>query len=216
MLRELGLDDFLLLLQGAQWTVVLSAIAFLGGGILGLCLAVMRALGPLPLRILAEVFMKTVQGTPLLGLLFLFYFGFNIFGFDVSSWVAVSTGMILFAGAYLGDTWRGCIDAISPVQWEASEALGMTFTQQLTYIILPQAGRIAIPPTVGFLAQIVKNTSLAAVVGFIDLLRMGQLVTAATFEPLLVYSIVALMYFTMCYPLSIWSRQLERKHNAAN
>lgn len=216
MLREFGVDDALLLLQGAQWTVVLSITAFIGGGIFGLILAVSRALGPLPLRILAEIIIKTVQGTPLLGLLFLFYFGFSIFGFDISAWVAVSTAMILFSSAYLGDTWRGCIEAIPKVQWEASEALGMGFIQQLRYIVLPQAARIAVPPTVGFLAQIVKNTSLAAIVGFVDLLRMGQLVTAATFQPLLVYFVVALMYFAMCYPLSMWSRQLEKKFNAAD
>lgn len=216
MLREFGTDDILLLLTGAQWTVLLSLIAFAGGGILGLLVAVGRALGPTPVKLATEAFIRIVQGTPLLGQLFLFYFGFSIFGFDVSAWVAVSVAMIFFSSAFLGDVWRGCIEAVPKTQWEAAEALGMSFLEQLRYVILPQAIRIAVPPTVGFMAQIVKNTSLSAVVGFVDLLRVGQLVTAATFEPFTVYLVVAFMYFALCYPLSQWSRHLEKKFNAAH
>lgn len=216
MLREFGAPDLLLLLTGAQWTVLLSLVAFAGGGALGLLIAVGRALGPHPVKIATECFIRIVQGTPLLGQLFLFYFGLSIFGFNVSAWVAVSIAMIFFSSAFLGDVWRGCIEAIPKTQWEAADALGMSFMQQLRYVILPQATRIAIPPTVGFLAQIVKNTSLSAVVGFVDLLRVGQLVTAATFQPFTVYLVVALMYFAMCYPLSQWSRHLEKKFNAAH
>ncbi|WP_425403118.1 amino acid ABC transporter permease [Hwanghaeella sp.] len=216
MLREFGTDDILLLLTGAQWTVLLSLIAFAGGGILGLLVAVGRALGPTPVKLITEGFIRIVQGTPLLGQLFLFYFGFSIFGFDVSAWVAVSVAMIFFSSAFLGDVWRGCIEAVPKTQWEAAEALGMSFFEQLRYVILPQAIRIAVPPTVGFMAQIVKNTSLSAVVGFVDLLRVGQLVTAATFEPFTVYLVVAFMYFALCYPLSQWSRHLEKKFNAAH
>jgi len=216
MLREFGTDDILLLLTGAQWTVLLSLIAFAGGGTLGLLVAVGRALGPTPVKLATEAFIRIVQGTPLLGQLFLFYFGFSIFGFDVSAWVAVSVAMIFFSSAFLGDVWRGCIEAVPKTQWEAAEALGMSFLEQLRYVILPQAIRIAVPPTVGFMAQIVKNTSLSAVVGFVDLLRVGQLVTAATFEPFTVYLVVAFMYFALCYPLSQWSRHLEKKFNAAH
>ncbi|MET4130720.1 amino acid ABC transporter permease [Roseovarius sp. MBR-6] len=216
MLRELGVDDFILLLTGAQWTILLSLVAFVGGGLIGLFTAIARSLGPLPLRWLAAGYIQVVQGTPLLGQLFLFYYGFSIFGFDVSAFIAVSTAMILFSGAFLGDIWRGCIESVPETQWEASEALGLSFTEQLRYVILPQAVQVAIPPTVGFMAQIVKNTSLAALVGFVDLLRMGQLVTAATFEPFAVYMIVALMYFSLCYPLSVWSYHLERKLNVAD
>lgn len=216
MLREFGIDDFLLLLDGAKWTVALSLVAFAGGGAVGLLVAVARALGPAPLRWLAAAYIQIVQGTPLLGQLFLFYFGFSIFGLNVSAWVAVSVAMILFSAAFLGEIWRGCIQSVPTTQWEASEALGFSFIQQLRYIILPQAARVAIPPTVGFLAQIVKNTSLAAIVGFVDLLRVGQLVTAATFQPFTVYLVVALMYFALCYPLSMWSRHLERKLDVAD
>ncbi|THH34362.1 amino acid ABC transporter permease [Aliishimia ponticola] len=216
MLREFGIDDILLLLTGAKWTVLLSLIAFTGGGLLGLMVAIGRVFGPGPLKFLIECYIRAIQGTPLLGQLFLFYFGFSIFGFDVSAWVAISVAMVFFSSAFLGDSWRGCIEAIPKTQWEAADALGMSFVQKLCYVVLPQAARIAIPSTVGFMAQIVKNTSLAAVVGFVDLLRMGQLVTAATFQPLTVYLVVAFMYFAMCYPLSQWSRILERRYNATH
>ncbi|WP_456316840.1 ABC transporter permease subunit [Teichococcus aestuarii] len=87
----------------------------------------------------------------------------------------------------------------------------MSRTQRMFYVVLPQAVRIATPPTVGFLVQIVKNTSLASVVGFVELARAGQIINNSLFEPFLVYLIIALLYFAMCYPLSRWSRRLERR-----
>lgn len=78
-------------------------------------------------------------------------------------------------------------------------------------VILPQAVRIATPPTVGFMVQIVKNTSLASIVGFVELVRAGQLINNSIFQPFLVYVLIALLYFAMCYPLSAWSRKLERR-----
>ncbi len=216
MFREFGIDEFLLLLKGAQWTIALSFIAFIGGSVLGLVVAAVRAVGHPILNYIAIVYIQFIQGTPLLGQMFLFFFGFSIFGLDVSPWFAVSISLILFSGAFLGDIWRGCIQAVPQPQWEASACLGLGFIQQMRYIILPQAIRIAIPPTVGFLVQIIKNTSLAAIVGFVELLRAGQMVNAATFKPFTVYIAVALIYFALCYPLSLWSRQLERKLNVAH
>ncbi|SLN64960.1 amino acid ABC transporter permease [Oceanibacterium hippocampi] len=216
MFRDFGVDEVGLLLKGAQWTVLLSFIAFIGGSIVGLVVAAVRVVGPRSLNALATGYIQAVQGTPLLGQMFLFFFGFSIMGLEVSAWVAVSVSLILFSGAFLGDIWRGCIQAIPQTQWEASSCLGLGFFQQMRYVILPQALRIAIPPTVGFFVQIIKNTSLAAVVGFVELLRAGQMVTAATFKPFTVYLAVALIYFALCYPLSLWSRHLERKLNVAH
>ena len=116
----------------------------------------------------------------------------------------------IYAGAFLGEIWRGCLIAIPRQQWEAGSSLGLSFGQQLRYVIVPQALRISIPPTVGFLVQLIKNTSLAAVIGFIELTREGQLTTAATYRPFTVYIVVALIYFSLCFPLTQLSRKLER------
>ena len=121
----------------------------------------------------------------------------------------------IYAGAFLGEIWRGCLQAIPRTQWEAGASLGLGFIQQLRYIIVPQALRLAIPPTVGFLVQLIKNTSLAAVIGFIELTREGQLTTATTFRPFIVYLIVAAIYFALCFPLTQWSRRLERRLHVA-
>ena len=119
--------------------------------------------------------------------------------------------LTLYASAFLAEIWRGCVDAIPRGQWDASDSLGMNFLTQMRYVILPQSLKIAIPPTVGFLVQLIKSTALASIVGFNELTRTGQIVANATFEPFLIYGLVALIYFAMCYPLTVGSRVLERR-----
>jgi polar amino acid transport system permease protein len=168
-----------------------------------------------PLRWLGMAYVLIVQGTPLLAWLFVFFFGLSIVGITVSPWIAAAVSYSIYAGAFLGEIWRGCLQAIPRTQWEAGSSLGLSFTQQLRYIIVPQALRLAIPPTVGFLVQLIKNTSLAAVIGFIELTREGQLTTAVTFRPFTVYLIVAAIYFALCFPLTQVSRRLERRLHVA-
>ena len=215
MLREFTINEVWYLLFAARWTLALTAIAFTGGGLLGLFVMVLRVLPLRPAQWLAIGYIQTIQGTPLLGQLFLFSFGFSIFGYDVSPWVAAGAALSIYASGFLAEIWRGCVQAIPKTQWEASAALGLSFLEQLRYVILPQALRIAIPPTVGFLVQVVKNTSLASAIGFIELTRAGQIVNGATFQPFVVYVCVAAIYFAMCFPLSLWSQHLERRLHVA-
>jgi len=215
MLRQFASGDLWYLVEAARWTVALTALAFTGGGLLGLLVMLLRVVPLTPANWLATAYIQALQGTPLLGQLFVFYFGFSIFGYDVSPWVAAGAAFSFYASAFLAEIWRGCIQAIPKTQWEASAALGLSFLEQLRYVIMPQALRIAIPPTVGFLVQLVKNTSLASVIGFIELTRAGQIVTGATFQPFLVYTAVAAIYFAMCFPLSLFSRHLERSLHVA-
>ncbi len=213
-MNQLGANHLLYLLIAAQWTVLLSLIAFAGGSVLGLAIALMRVSKLGALRGLASGYIQLVQGTPLLILLFLSYFGLGIIGLKLVPLVAAGISLTLYAGAFLGEIWRGCIEAVPKTQWEASDCLGLNRVQQYAYVILPQAVRIAIPPTVGFMVQIVKNTSLASVIGFVELARAGQIVNNSTFEPFAIFSCVAAIYFALCYPLSVASRYLERKANA--
>jgi hypothetical protein len=142
------------------------------------------------------------QGTPLLMQLFLAYFGLALFGINVSAWVAAGVALTLYTSAFLTEIWRGCVAAIPKGQWEAAQSLALSFGEQLRYVILPQAVRIAIPPTVGFLVQVIKGTALASVIGFIELTKAGTMITNATFKPFTVYTCVALMYFALCYPVA--------------
>ena len=204
-------DIFRNLLLAARWTVALSLVAFVGGSLVGLGLLWAR-LARWPgadrgVRLYVELF----QGTPLLMQLFLAYFGLALLGLNVSAWAAAALALTLYTSAFLTEIWRGCVNAVPRGQWEASQSLALTLAQQLRYVIGPQALRIAIPPTVGFLVQVVKGTALASVIGFIELTKAGTMITNATFQPFTVYACVALLYFCLCAPISAWSRALERK-----
>ena len=212
-MTQLNANHFLYLLDAARWTVVLSLLAFAGGAVLGLMLALMRVSKLKALRYVSSGYIQMIQGTPLLIILFLSYFGLGILGFKLEPLVAAGLSLTLYAGAFLGEIWRGCIEAVPKTQWEASDCLGLNRVQQYAYVILPQSLKIAIPPTVGFMVQIVKNTSLASVIGFVELARAGQIVNNSTFEPFAIFAAVGAIYFALCYPLSVAARTLERKAN---
>jgi polar amino acid transport system permease protein len=199
------------LLLAARWTVGLSLVAFVGGGSMGLLLLVARLTKHPVADRAVGLYVNLFQGTPLLMQLFLAYFGLALFGLNVPAWAAAALALTLYASAYLTEIWRGCVAAIPRGQWEASASLALSFGEQLRHVILPQALRIAVPPTVGFAVQVVKGTALASVIGFIELTKAGTMITNATFRPFTVYACVALLYFGLCFPLSAASRQLERR-----
>ena len=204
-------DIFRNLLLALRWTVALSLIAFVGGGLVGIALLVARiAKLPGAERGVAG-YVQLFQGTPLLMQLFLAYFGMALLGLNVSPWTAAAVALTLYTSAFLAEIWRGCVNAIPKGQWEASASLALTLGEQLRHVIGPQALRIAIAPTVGFLVQVIKGTALASVIGFVELTKAGTMITNATFRPFTVYACVALLYFVLCYPVSAWSRSLERK-----
>jgi polar amino acid transport system permease protein len=207
-------DIFRNLLLAARWTVGLSLIAFVGGGIVGLLLLVARLSKLRGMNTLVGGYVQLFQGTPLLMQLFLAYFGLALFGIKTSAWVAASVALTLYTSAFLTEIWRGCVAAIPKGQWEAGQSLALSFRELLQHVVLPQAIKIAIPPTVGFLVQVVKGTALASVIGFIELTKAGTMITNATFKPFVVYSCVALLYFALCFPISLYAKTLEKKINA--
>ena len=199
------------LLLAAPWTLLLSAIAFAGGGLVGLVLLVVGISRYKWARISVKLYVELFQSTPLLMQLFLVYFGLPKLGIDVSAWLAATTCLTLYSSAFLTDIWRGSVEAIPKGQWEGSASLGLHYLKQLRLVILPQATRMAIPPTVGFLVQLVKSTALASIVGYHELTKTAQILTNATFQPFVIFGLVALIYFIICYPLTRWSRGLERR-----
>lgn len=215
MIRPFGWNEFLIIVMAAQWTIALSAIAFAGGGIGGLVIALARVSDVRPLRLAALGFIRVFQGTPLLMQLFLVFFGMNIFGLAINPWIAATIALTLHASAFLGEIWRGCIEAVPSGQREAATALGLKYYNRMRYIVLPQAARIAVAPTVGFLVQLIKGTSLAAIIGFTELTRQGQIINNATFSPFMVFGTVAAIYFILCWPLSLLARRMEVKFSRA-
>ena len=215
MIREVSVTDVGYLILAMRWTIFLTLLALSGGGAIGLVVAACGASGSSVLRTLARGYVGAVQGIPLLVWLFIFYFGLSIMGYSLPAWIAATLGFSVYAGAFLGEIWRGALISIPKTQWEAGRSIGLRFLEQLRHVIVPQAVRVAIPPTVGFTVQLIKNTSLAAVIGFVELTREGQLTTAATFQPFVVYLIVAALYFSLCYPLTVYSKALERTRRVA-
>ncbi|MGX5735839.1 amino acid ABC transporter permease [Bosea thiooxidans] len=207
----MGQGELLFLLAGLKWTVALSAIGFVGGGLAGLGVALLRTSGvPLLERVTAS-YIALFQGTPLLMQLFVVYYGLALLGLRLDAWVAVAIGFTLHASAYLGEIWRGSIEAVPRGQTEAAKALSLSYVSRMKDVILPQAIRISLPATIGFLVQLIKGTSLAAIVGFTELTRAGNIVSNQIFQPLTVFALVGALYFLMCWPLSIYGTHLERR-----
>jgi polar amino acid transport system permease protein len=207
----LGAPEFLFLLQGLKWTILLSVLGFVGGGIAGLLVALARTSGrPVLERVMAG-YIAVFQGTPLLMQLFVVYYGLALVGLELESWEAVALGFTLNASAFLGDIWRGSIEAVPRGQTEAARALSLGYVSRMKDVILPQAIRISLPATVGFLVQLIKGTSLASIVGFTELARAGSMVSNQIFKPLVVFGIVGAMYFALCWPLSLLGSWLERR-----
>ncbi len=210
-MRTFGFGDLVFLLLAMRWTLVLSAGAFVFGGLIGAAIALARLSTRWPLRWLSIGYIRLFQGTPLLLQLFLVFFGGDLIGLDLGPYVSAILGLSLNAGAFLGEIWRGALQSVPKGQTEAARALGLGYAARMLRVVGPQALRIAIPPTVGYLVNLVKSTSLAAIIGFVELTRAGQMINNATFQPFKIFGIVALLYFLLCWPLTIVSRRLETR-----
>ncbi len=216
MMGNFSWTYFFFMVQSIGWTLVLSLLAFVLGGIGGFLVILARISPRAWLRRPALLFIECVQGIPLLILLFIVYFGLSVYGLVLPALVAAGLAMMIYASAYLGDIWRGCVEAMPRPQWEASECLSLTRWQTLRLVIIPQATRLSLPPTIGFLVQLIKMTSLASVIGFVELTRAGQIINNSIFQPFLVFLLVGSFYFLLCYPLSRWSASMERKLNVSH
>ena len=211
MVQEFTWNSVLYLVLATRWTLLLAAVAFVGGAVGGTLITVASVSRTKAVRFTASGFIQIVQGIPLLMLLFMSYFGVSLLGFRVDAWISVSLALTLFSSAFLGDIWSSSVRTVHHGQWEAAKSLALTHADTLRFVIFPQAVRIGVPPTVGFLVQLIKGTALASIVGFVELTRSGQVLNNLTFKPFTIYLIVAAIYFVMCWPISLWSRRLEAR-----
>jgi polar amino acid transport system permease protein len=197
------------LLLAARWTVLLSIVAFTGGGIVGLGILLARVSSRPWLRKSAEIYIGLFQGTPLLMQLFLVFFGLPLIGMRIEPWSAAVVGLTLCASAFLAEIWRGGVEAIPLGQWDAAKSVGLHYVEEMRLVILPQAFVITRAPMVGFLVQLVKMTAVTSIIGFEELMRASNAINNATFEPFTVYGLVAFIYFAMCFPLTRYARHLQ-------
>ncbi|MDB5642684.1 MAG: amino acid transporter permease [Hyphomicrobiales bacterium] len=202
------------LLLAARWTVLLSVIAFIGGGLVAMPITMARISDSKAWRHAARGYIALIQGTPLLVQLFLAFFGLALLGYNVSPLAAAALALTLYTSAFLAEIWRGAVEAVPRGQWEGAKSLALNRLQQMRLIIVPQALRVGIAPTAGFSVQVVKGTALASVIGFVELTKAGTVISNATFDAFRVYGLVALFYFALCYPLSLGAKALERRMGA--
>ncbi|THK34108.1 amino acid ABC transporter permease [Ensifer sp. MPMI2T] len=208
-MRELTSNELLYIAGAMRWTILLSLVSLACGMLGGLILALARTSHVRVLRLSVVAYFKVMQGTPLLMQIFMAFFLPGVFGFDVNPFLAAAAALSLHASAFLGDIWRGCIEEVPKGQREAARALALPYIVTTLWVIIPQAVRLAVPPSVGFLVQLIKGTSLTALVGFVEITRAAQIVNNATFKPFVIFSFVCACYFIVCWPLSLFSRYLE-------
>ena len=203
------------LISATRFTIYLSLIAFIGGGLLALLITFLRIYPSKILNYISFSYVWLFQSLPLLMLLFIIGLGIPRFiGQDFNPWYAASISLVVFTSAYLAEVWRGAILAIPKGQWEGAAALNLNFLQTLRFIIIPQVYKYSIAPTVSFLIQIIKGTSLAYIIGFQDLMLLGKRWANAPVigsEPFIIFPLMALIYFSLCYPLAIFAKRMEKR-----
>ena len=199
------------------WRGLLLTLQLCGGGILiglliGIVVGILRSnYRSKVLRFISTVYIEFFRAVPLMLLFIVAYFGIVSLGYNVSRFVSVLAAFSLYNGAYIGEVVRAGIESVDHGQWEAATAMGMSYPQVLRYVILPQAVRIMIPPAIGVVIAAVKASSLASVVGYTEMLLAARHVIQRTYAPLLVMGSISVVYFIICYPLSLASKELERR-----
>lgn len=205
-------DSFFPLLKaGLQFTVPLTLVSFILGLILSLLTALARISNFRPLVLIAKFYVWIIRGTPLLVQLFIIFYGFPKMGIILNELTAAIIGFTLSVGAYNSEVIRAAILSIPKGQWEAAYSIGMTDSQALRRVILPQAARVSIPPLANSFISLVKDTSLAATITVAEMFQVAQRITAATYEPLWLYCEVAVIYLMFCSVLSMAQNKVEKK-----
>ncbi len=213
MFEGLGLQHLSLILNGAVVTIQICVLSLLFGSILGLLLGLMTTSSIKVLRIVSTLYVALIRGIPVLLIIFFVYFGVPLLvpGTSLPDYWAGVIALSFFASAYIAELVRVSIQAIPRGQFEAAHALGLSYPARMRWIILPQAARIMVPPGVGFLVILIKDSSLVAVIGLVELTRAGNIVSSLTAEPIATYLIVGACYFVICYALSAAGRRYERR-----
>jgi polar amino acid transport system permease protein len=199
------------LLQGLVTTVLLSVASIVGGTLVGLLAAVLRSFGPGSTSRVAKLYIELFRGTPVLITLMFIYFGVSYFGYAIDVFAAGAIGLSIYQGAYIAEIFRSGIEAVPTGQWEVSQILGLTRPQTFAFVVLPQTGKIILPPLVGQYLSLIKDTSIVSMIGMSELMHGGQAIVDRIGRPVEIYGLVALIYFVVCFPISQWVRHHDRR-----
>jgi cystine transport system permease protein len=202
---------FPLLIAGVKFTIPLAVVSFILGSFLAMATALARISKYKLLVSISSFYVWIVRGTPLLVQLFIIFYGLPAAGIIIGALPAAIIGFTLNVGAYNSEVIRAAILSIPKGQWEAASSIGMTHTQALIRVILPQAARVSVPPLSNSFISLVKDTSLAAAITYTEMFQIAQRITAATYEPLVLYTEAAFIYLIMCTILSMLQQKVEKK-----
>ena len=213
MFEAFGPEHLLSLLKGAVWTIVLCVISGVIGSIAGMILGLARTSPSRIARWISAIYINLIRGIPILVIIFFMFFGLPLLfpDLDLSKFASAVIALSVFAAAYVAEIVRGSIEAIPKGQSEAAEALGLGYYAKFRYVIIPQAMKIVVPPGIGFLIGLVKDSSLVTVIGFIELTRAGNIVSNLTGDPITTFLVVGAMYFVICYGISLLGRWYENR-----
>lgn len=213
MFRPFDWQDLMPLAEGAWLTIQLCAVSGILGVIFGLVLGIARTSPSRTARWISTVYISCVRGIPVLVIIFFVFFGIPLLfpGLEPDKFSSAVIALTCFAGAYVAEIVRGSIEAVAKGQSEAADALGLDYWRKLRYVILPQAVKIMVPPGIGFLIGLVKDSSLVTVTGLLELTHAGNVVTNLTGDPIKTFLVVAAMYFVICYGISRLGRLYEKR-----
>lgn len=215
-LRALLAEAAPVMLRGAGYTVIFALASMLGGLLIGFPVAVLRILPYRLLRWPATVYVSLFRGTPLLVQMFVIYYGLPSVGIEFTPVTAGILALSLNAGAFLSESLRGAIGAVSQGQWSASYSLGLGYWTTLRHVVLPQALRIAVPAMSNTLISLIKDTSLVSVITMTELMLSTKEVIATTFRPLPLYLAAALIYWALSLLFEALQRRAEQRLNRAH
>jgi polar amino acid transport system permease protein len=200
-----------LLLWGTETTIALAVVAFVAGSAVGLLVALGRVLGGRDAELILKAAVDLVRGSPLLVQLLVIYLGASAVGLPLGPFPAALLGLSVNAGAYLSEIFRGGIASVSKGQTEAGLALGLPRAYVVWGLVLPQALPVIVPAMIGFFIGLLKDTSLAYVLGLLELTRMGKNIMDRTFQPFEISLVMAGIYFALCLPLSLLVRVVDAR-----
>jgi polar amino acid transport system permease protein len=201
-----------ILWSGFVLTVALAAVSIVGSTVLGLVVAAMRTTHVRLVRTVGRAYVEVFRGSPIPITLLFVYFGAALYlGYSVNLFVAATVGLSIYHSAFVAEIIRSGIEAVPAGQHEAAQILGLKAHQTFRWVVLPQTVKIALPPLIGQYISLIKDTSIASIIGLVELMKVGQSIVDRTSDPVTIYLTVAVFYFALCYPLSVWVTRNQRK-----
>ncbi|WP_163971010.1 amino acid ABC transporter permease [Oceanobacillus halotolerans] len=210
---QLAWESFPFLLEGVPMTMAIAIIGMGLGLLIGFFLALARSSERIIMRWPARMYISYMRGTPMIVFLFLLYYGLPIIGLELTAFLAASLGFGLNSAAYIAEINRSALSSIDQGQWESARALNMSYWKTMQKVILPQATRTAIPPLTNVFMDIVKATSLAAIITVPELFQKARIVAGREFDSMTMYILVALIYWPICIVISYIQDRLEERYS---